>query len=232
MDDEEERPIPARVVWGVTGWSKTNPLNENKLAGLTHSDLRARLVACSRDLESERGRWISIHRTPALPFSVQVRVRRTDEGRLVVTALRLGARVNKSMAAEGDPADEEAEITQRDLRDVKLREILQYLSSIFDEVPPEFATQIGGDWLVGEDALQRTARVRPGPKGHTADFFRGQRLAEAYAQAVKMCPQRPAREVARQLFISEPTARRWIKRARELGVIDTDTPSHDRKGQP
>jgi hypothetical protein len=152
---------------------------------------------------------------PDYPFSVSVRVGSLPNGRLGCTGLILG--------------DGTTEITSHGLREVKVPEIVSAAAKAYElhggHADPGFAHFLLG-YDIG-DGIRRKPRVRPGRKGYGREHFEGQALPQLYARALETDPSRPARFVADRLEISEPTARRWIKRAEVLGLIGTGAAQPD-----
>jgi len=212
---------PNQERWRVS-FSHQDPVSISDLEGLSIGELREAIAAHSREEEADRDLWADVWRShpEGLPFSIQARVGRSPEGRLVCTGLRLGEGRRVSPHEDGT----EAEITQRGLRQVRLTEILAAIAGV-DPYPgsqPEWEGKAVLDaFFVNADAepVQPKPRVRPGREGYTREFFEGQELPRFYEHALKTSPNRPASQVARDLHVSEPTAYRWIRRAKKLGLL-------------
>lgn len=147
-----------------------------------------------------------------LPMPVALRVgRRRDDGRLVCTGLILGTYVTDDdgelMPAEGKNVQE---ITARDLRSIPLGEILTgRLASLL---------RLG---FPADSGSYEGPRARGGPKGYPREHFEG--VAAAYRRALHEAPRAPIKTLAAQLHTSEATARRWVRRARDLELL-TEAP--------
>ena len=150
-------------------------------------------------------RWWSVESRPPLPYQLKVRVGLTPGGRLVCLGLRV---------------ESDSPISARDLRKIKLPEILNAAARSAAMDDPEFSSALLGYQPQG--ALLRP-RAHPGRRGYSREHFEEQELARIYADALRRDPRRPARYVAGALYITEHTARRWIKRAQALGVIPAES---------
>lgn len=182
---------------------------------LSAEELREALAARINKMQAADERWTRVYRGPEpLPFSIEVRARRRLDGRLVCTGVRLG-----------DWDEEEAEVTQRLLRQVKILGILEAMAGVDVPYPVGMPDEAGKvavwhkPFAHGLEAVSLPPRVRPGPAGHTREFFEGRALPRIYADALRRDKRRPARYVAGALYISEPTAYRWIRRAKSLGLL-------------
>ena len=155
---------------------------------------------------------------PELPFPVEVRISLLPGDRLGCTGLILG--------------DDAKEITARGLREIRVPEIVAAAAEAYElhggRVGRGFAHFLLG-YDVG-DGLRRKPRVRSGRR-YGPEFFEGQELRRVYADALKRDPRRPARYVAGALYVSEPTAYRWIRRAKALGLLQ-DPPARERSTSP
>jgi hypothetical protein len=97
-----------------------------------------------------------------------------------------------------------------------------------------------GQWLAFEflalpelERPVRRARLRPGPRGHTADHYR--EVARVYRRAKLQQPRSFIKAFMREMHTTEKTAHRWINTARERGHIkerpgDGETPRGLDKG--
>lgn len=157
-----------------------------------------------------RHHFLPLHESPWFgvqlddkPLDVAMRVGRDDAGRLVCTGLILGS------------VDGSQEITARDLRRVPLSYLLTALAKTAVANPGDpLAMAIG--FHVDRARRYEGPRARPGPKGHSADHF--QRVAEEYRHAYR-ATRAPIKELAKQMHASEPTVRRWVQRARDMGYL-------------
>lgn len=152
-----------------------------------------------------------------LPTPVAVRVGKLPDGELACTAVVIGF------------ANDEA-VTSSDLRKVPLPAIL---SDIVDHV--ETLRRVGGDppderpeladllalFVEPVDHSVAVPTPRPGPRGHTDEFYR--RVAEAYLRAkadprTRRAPIQALRAMP-AFASSDATARRWVQRARDKGFL-------------
>ena len=123
-----------------------------------------------------------------------MRLGRSPEKRLICTGLVLGAFA-------------ETEITARGLRALPLTQFLT------------MATY----WELGSLAPKFDGPLpRPGPKGYSVDHF--EKVAREYRRSLETAPRAPTRDLARRLHCSEPTARRWVQRCRDMGILGRAVP--------
>jgi len=143
-----------------------------------------------------------------LPFPVLMSFGRAADGRLVCTGLVAGAMV-----------DAPAEITSRSLREIPLSRLLSAVVHLKDD--PDF----GGFYkavLDLADDVGDLPRSRPGPDGYDRKHF--EQVAAAYREALGVTPRGPMGELARRLGVSKATARRWVQRARDMGLLGASQP--------
>ena len=144
-----------------------------------------------------------------LPQPILVRLRTSPEGSLVCTGLIIGAFADQ-------------EISARDLREIRLGEILENFSSLLAAHKKDKATRELGRVTVGDllefSAEHEVARTTlpPGPLGHSREHF--ELVAKQYRAALVSDPRRPIQRVAQQHWVSEATVHRWLQRCRELGI--------------
>lgn len=169
-----------------------------------------------------------------LPQPILVRFGRSERGTLVVTGLIIGAA-------------EAVEITSRDVRTIKLAEILAALSD--PKVPgvQKLGLRLSPDTSLTfftaprgylTDALMELAggaskgiapRPRPGRKGYPPEHF--QEVADAYREACMTHPRSPFLALTRHLHVSEATARRWVGVARSRGFLGPAIPGKAGEGK-
>jgi hypothetical protein len=169
--------------------------------------------------------WIELYgahdRTPIL-----VELATSPEGTLVCTGLVVGAFTQE-------------EITARDLREIRLGEILTDLGIAVTNQkkskairnPEELRRITIGDQL--EDAVSwvvKPTKLRPGPHGHPREHFEG--VATAYRAALVWSPGRPIKTLAEQYHASEATVRRWVQRARDMGLLGESVPGKAGETKP
>jgi len=149
-----------------------------------------------------------------LPYPVSISIGVGVDGRLACTGLIVGA-------AEGDSV----EITSTSLRSVKIADLLQDVSALTDD--EDF-----GDLM--HHVIQSVAddlpgpRTRPGARGLPHEHF--ETVAREYRRALRVAQRAPVQELRRRMGaasghdVPEPTARRWIQRARDKGLLGEATP--------
>lgn len=116
-----------------------------------------------------------------------------DDGRLVCTGLLIDPRKN-------------LEVTSRLLRDLRLGEIVSFAALGLPAERPDAPNP------------HRVRRARPGPAGLPEEHYR--RVAEEYRRVLRSYPRTPIVELMKVLGCSQPTAHRYLKRCRELGLLD------------
>lgn len=152
--------------------------------------------------------WIDLN-GGGLPQPILVRLARTPEGSLACTGLIIGA--------FGDE-----EITPRDLRGIRLGEILANFSSLLAAHKKNKATRELGRVTIGDlleasaEGEVRSAVHRPGPRGRPREHF--ERVAEDYRAALVSHPRSPIKQVAYLWSVNEATVHRWLERCLELGI--------------
>jgi hypothetical protein len=133
--------------------------------------------------------WMRVEDT-TLPRPLHIRVGQAD-GRLVCTGLLI----------ESEP---ERELTARELREIKLPEILTALTR------PRKSR-----WLNEHLAQQRVPqRARPGRRGYPDSFYRD--VLKQYRRVRQTHPRAPIQALMLELHTTEPTLHRWLRKAREL----------------
>jgi len=153
-----------------------------------------------RTLAAEHN-WLAASH-PDLPYPLLVAVG-TAHGRLVCTGLLATGLVIG--AEKGDAVA----VTLRSLQRLRLSELLSQVA--------------GGD----EPMLRRVLRLaddatgiprrRPGPKGYPPEHF--QAVATAYRTTREEYGRGWARALARELETPEVTVRRWVAKARDMGLV-------------
>jgi hypothetical protein len=139
---------------------------------------------------AEGATWRLIEHYPGKPPNLSIRMRFAPTGDGVAVA---GVQVERT--------DGRA-LTARDLRLVKL--------------PPNWV-------LFGEAAIrwyqpkgEAAVRSRKGPKGD--DLARDRMVWDLYQRAIQVAPRAPVHWMLPQLNVSDATARRWVRRARQRGA--------------
>ena len=145
-----------------------------------------------------------------VPYEVRIRITRTPERRLVCTGLRLGVGV-------GGQSDE-IEVTTRSLREIRLDEILTQLALELDQ-PEGFLRALGIDRAVGTTPASAPAHRRPGRRGHPLEHYEA--VARTYREAQG---RKPVKLIMERYHIAEPTARRWVRQARDRALLGPAIP--------
>ena len=161
--------------------------------------------------------WIPVLGEGMPGFLVEIRVARGPDGRLICTGLRAG----------GHP-DAPQEVTARGLRQIPLARILTALAG-------ESLSEEGRKWMaqqLGEELAHVTApRFEPTrtPRGKRIPDEWFATVADVYREALIVNPRNPYKHIIAELVTSEPTARRWVRRARDLGLLGEA--AHGRAGE-
>lgn len=181
------------------------------------------------------GRWLTVE-LDGVAYPVQIRVGKSEDGRLICTGLKLGTLDggNEVVVADqegrelpiheawGTTADREWEVTARSLRGVHLPEILELVAMVDTVQSPDSQAlffRATGRAKVTEGFIppfegQRTPR---GPRGYTREHW--ETVAATYREALLKRPRNPHAYIAKHLYTSEPTARRWVMKCRDLGLL-------------
>jgi hypothetical protein len=147
-----------------------------------------------------------------LPQPVLIRLRQAPDGRLVCTGLIIGA-------------VEEKEISGRDLRRISLPDVLELVDA---ETAARTKSQGWKAYIdrpraapISTDTSYSPPTLRPAA-GWPREHF--EQVARAYRANLVMHPFAPLKALARQLGTTEPTARRWVLRARDMGFLGRPLP--------
>jgi hypothetical protein len=168
-------------------------------------------------------RWVVLE-GGSLPYPVTLSVGIGEDSRLRCTGVILGAFTGET-----------AEITSASLRDVRVTELLQeiakagkLLEALIEYTGPRedrpFLDRLTPGLI--PDLQPRAAQVR-GARLERSHF---EAVAEAYRSALTVNLRAPMTELRRQLSesldreIPEPTARRWVQRARDMGLLGASRP--------
>jgi hypothetical protein len=173
--------------------------------------------------------WIAFH-DDRLPFPIAISVGRSPDGRLVCTGLLIA---NLDFPAIYDPppdapewyGSKRVEVTARSLRQLPLAALLGSIEALRDD--PKARAFYREVFRLADDLPERPRR-RPGRKGHDQAHF--EHVAEAYRAALARAPQAPVKLLAEQLHASEATVRRWVHRARDMGLLGPSTPGRAGEG--
>ncbi len=165
--------------------------------------------------------WITVlgGRGHRLPFSIQITVGVAEDGRLVCTGLRTLPGVTQ-------------EVTARSLRQIPLSQILAALGERYGagsglaEALQIVAERHG---LVVRTAMDDPPRYErpPQPRGYRIPREHFEHVAEVYREALRVNPRQPYSYITKTLQTTTPTARRWVQRAREMGLL-----GEGRRGRP
>ncbi|MGP4024387.1 hypothetical protein [Actinomadura sp. 3N407] len=171
------------------------------------------------DLVRER-RWI-VFKSDDLPYPVAMSIGIGDDRRLRCTGLFLGI----------PPDGEAVEITSASLRDVPVGALLQELAAR----EREFRDFVGYSGPHGASPFfdPGLAEELPPPPPRVRGSLTREHLeyvAVEYRRALVETPRAPMQELRRRLGlwrgreIPEPTARRWVQRARDSGLLGESQP--------
>lgn len=152
--------------------------------------------------------------TESLDPPIHVRIGVAEDGRLVSTGLLVGGMEEPRKGAPGQ------ELTARQAHEVPLGQIVSSLATYM-------AGAVGGSSL--EKALTKgiaqsmvhgpkpRPRTRPGPKGHSLEFYEG--VAEDYRRALIEAPHAPMVWLAEGRNYSRVQMARLVREARRVGVL-------------
>ena len=164
--------------------------------------------------------WI-VFADDRLPFPVAVSLGRAPDGRLIITGL-LGANLDiPAVYAEDAPGapdwfpSKRVEITSRSLRELPLGKLLSSVSALKDD--PKSRALYRRLLGLADDLPASFQRPRPGRNPLTREHF--EKVAQAYRRALAEPPGAPVKTLAKQWNVPEATLRRWIQRARDMGLL-------------
>lgn len=139
---------------------------------------------------------------------------RTDDDQSVNVAVRIG-RDDSRLTITGvivATVDEGVELTWRELRRIMTAD------DLFAALGADRWQRRGlVDPMLSKRA-QSTAGRHPGRRGHDLDHFK--KVAAFYVQALDEYPNAPMTATAEEFEVSASTARRWVTRARKLGLLN------------
>lgn len=144
---------------------------------------------------------------------VYVRFGHASDGRLACLGVHVGA-------PGGD-----AEVTATDLRRIPLAAVLgdaaAYLTGEAASDPLEKAImrKMAGDVLV-----QHATPLGPRTRSSRLPAEHFERVAGQYRAALVAAPGRPIQYLSERSNTPEPTLRRWVQRARDMGLLGASTP--------
>jgi transposase-like protein len=157
-----------------------------------------------------------------LPFPVAVSLGRAPDGRLIITGMLI-ANLDIPAVYDEDAPDwfrsKPVEITTRSLRRLHVPDLLNSVTALRDD--PKGKALFDRLFGLADDLPASFPRRRPGPKGHPREHF--EMVARAYRRALAEAPGAPVKTLAKQLHASEATVRRWIQRARDMGLLGPST---------
>jgi len=173
-----------------------------------------------------RDRWFIVEGA-SLAMPVAVRLGHDEDGRVVCTGLLAGfdvegvsttryvaAHMVTSFENLGD--DPEQVITTRDLRTIRLGEIVDAAArdlwvrariAAIDELAPSPLPR-----------LRKPTQARPGRRGHDPAFY--ERFSAIYLLEAGRSSRSPVGALAKRYDVSGAAIYRWITRARELGYLN------------
>ncbi|MGO8683647.1 MAG: hypothetical protein ACLQUT_03570 [Thermoleophilia bacterium] len=157
--------------------------------------------------------WVHVSFPQEEPFEVEIKLALRD-GRLVCTALRIG-----EMRRSGHVP----EITAKSLREIPLGAILEQVADDLGVGTGEILAQVlGVAHLLRAPAPVAKEHLRPGPQGYDRAFFA--EIAELYREALVRRPGSPYTYMRARRPGSLPTQRRWVQRARDMGLLGPAQP--------
>jgi hypothetical protein len=173
--------------------------------------------------------WVGF-RDDRLPFPVAMALGRSPDGRLICTGLYIG---NLDLGADYDPppdapewyGSERVEVTSRSLRELPLTALLGSVEALRDD--PEGRAFFREVFRLADD-LGALPRRRPGRRGYDREFF--EQVAAEYRAVLALEPRAPVKALAKQRQQSEATVRRWVQRARDMGLLGASTPGRAGEG--
>jgi hypothetical protein len=159
----------------------------------------------------------------SLPFPVLMSLGRAQDGRLIITGLLIANLDIPAVYDEDAPdwfSSKPVEITSRSLRELPLAGLLNSVAALRDDAEGKalFRRLFG----LADDLPASFQRRRPGPKGLPREHF--EQVAQAYRVALAQSPRAPVKTLAKQMNTSEATLRRWIQRARDMGLLGPSAP--------
>jgi hypothetical protein len=158
-----------------------------------------------------------------LPFPVLISLGRAPDGRLIATGLLI-ANLDIPAVYDQDAPDwfrsKPVEITTRSLRQLHMADLLNSVTALRDD--PQGKALFGRLFGLADDLPASFQRRRPGPKGLPREHF--EEVAQAYRRALAEAPGAPVKTLAKQMNTSEATLRRWIQRARDMGLLGPSAP--------
>jgi len=166
------------------------PPRERPAGSITVADSAAGRFDELQPVKIDGEPWWRWEGTDTPSFSVCLRIGRV-QGRLACTGLHL-------------EAAQDGELTARDLRELHLPDLLTRFAWSRDRVEARPATR-----------LERPGH--PGPRGHSREHF--EQVAALYREALEADPYRPVAWMRGRLDASPATLRRWIQRARDMGLL-------------
>jgi hypothetical protein len=167
-----------------------------------------------------------------LPHPVLVRLGLGDDNRIVATGVLIEAEGELSTRALRLPlAGIVAAFVAAASRPATYKRLRRELFGIDAESEGEAAWRpdapegmpawwLAADFLSSADRTQAVPRVRPGRRGYPDAHYR--QVAQAYGRAKRKRPRAPIKALMAELHITEPTAHRWLRTARERGLVKGD----------
>jgi len=217
-------PLPDLSTQDPEKWGFSPEAIETQRWAFAMQDADRRERALLASLPGDRGKWVfgppqEREDDDGIP-PLALRVGKTPDGRLICTGLLIGpigvTEINGERFYDSEAVHE---VTARTLRRVKLGELLNEITEVAgDETLPDSAA---AQRIIAAAQEGRAAR-RPGPKGYPAEHFAN--VANAYRQALMVRPLTPIKYLAEQLGASEASIHRWLRRARDMGLLDESGP--------
>ena len=166
-------------------------MSKQEPQGLSWPDPTAVKMALGKVAAKEPERWFQFDMGDNFAWA---RLGQTDEGRLILTGLFLGA-------------DGETEITSRGLREIRWDKVLELAANM----GLHQARQPGHrKWPFKPAQVVGAKRL---PREHF------ERVAQAYRVAIERDPRAPIPQLAAVFATSLPTMARWVAKCRSMGLL-------------
>ena len=166
--------------------------------------------AVTKAVESRDWFWFSGASADAESLPVFLSAGRAPDGRLVCHGLIIGDLANTGVVPR--------EVTARAMRKIRIPELLREISN------GEWRSRNPGNAILASDLLDEAPALAPRVRQQEYDDQHFRDVADWYRRAVAEIPRSPTKWLAEQLHVSEPTARRWVQRARDRGHLGPSTP--------
>lgn len=125
-----------------------------------------------------------------LPYPIYVKLGQADNGEIVCTGLHIEIK--------------DQEICASHFRLIPLRQLVATIAA--------HASRMGIEPAQGG----KSVRAKPGPKGNPREFYLN--VARMHRKAVASGERYPLQSIAKEMYVSVSTARRWIEGCRRMGL--------------